>query len=34
MMECKHYDKDGKDSEYIHKIISNAEPELPTGGEA
>jgi type IV secretion system protein VirD4 len=24
MMECKHYDKDGKESEYIHKIISNA----------
>jgi type IV secretion system protein VirD4 len=24
MMECKHYNKDGKESEYIHKIISNA----------
>jgi type IV secretion system protein VirD4 len=24
MMECKHYDKDGRESEYIHKIISNA----------
>jgi type IV secretion system protein VirD4 len=24
MMECKHYDKDGKESEYINKIISNA----------
>jgi type IV secretion system protein VirD4 len=24
MMECKHYDKDGRESDYIHKIISNA----------
>jgi type IV secretion system protein VirD4 len=24
MMECRHYDQDGKESEYIHKIISNA----------
>jgi type IV secretion system protein VirD4 len=24
MMECKHYDKDNKESGYIHKIISNA----------
>jgi type IV secretion system protein VirD4 len=24
MMECKHFDKDGGESEYIHNIISNA----------
>jgi type IV secretion system protein VirD4 len=24
MMDAKHYDEDGKESEYIHKIISNA----------
>jgi type IV secretion system protein VirD4 len=24
MMECKHYDQDNRESEYIHKIISNA----------
>ena len=23
-MECKHYDRDNRESEYIHKIISNA----------